>query len=116
MKRRKYINLPPRQRDIVQKVRNLCRTEFKAWRTEQSYVGWVCRFRNWWADLTTEQKANTSTPTLKFKAFLEHLAVVRKISAATQSQAYNALLFLFRVMDVPPGDLKGIKRPPERKR
>ena len=32
----------------------------------------------------------------EFEAFLTHLAVNRKVSASTQNQAFNALLFLYR--------------------
>jgi len=108
--------LTPKQREVVQKVRNLCRVEFKAWKTEQSYVGWVCRYLLWWAGLSPEAKAGFPEPAARFKGFLEYLATVRKVSPATQSQAFNAILYLFKVMGVKLGEVGPIKRPPERKR
>jgi integron integrase len=45
------------------------------------------------------------------QAFLTHLAVDLKVSAATQRQAFNALLFLFRnVLSVPMIDLESVVR------
>jgi integron integrase len=44
-------------------------------------------------------------------AYLEHLAVRRKVSAATQNQALNALVFLYdRVLERPLGDIGGFAR------
>jgi len=42
---------------------------------------------------------------------LTHLAVHKKVSASTQNQAYNALLFLFRnVLKIEIGDLSSTIR------
>jgi integron integrase len=39
--------------------------------------------------------------------YLTHLAVNRKVSASTQNQALNALVFLYKkVLKIPPGDLE----------
>ncbi|MFC2993110.1 phage integrase N-terminal SAM-like domain-containing protein [Halomonas tibetensis] len=45
------------------------------------------------------------------RAFLEHLAVERRVAAATQNQALNALVFLYRhVLDQPLGDIGEFSR------
>ena len=46
-----------------------------------------------------------------FKRFLTYLAVERKVSASSQNQAFNALLFLYRhVLKLEVGDIKDIPR------
>jgi hypothetical protein len=45
------------------------------------------------------------------REFLTHLAVHKKVSASTQNQAFNALLFLFRnVLKIEIGDLSSTIR------
>jgi hypothetical protein len=45
------------------------------------------------------------------ETFLNHLAVNRRVSASTQSQALNALIFLYHVvLDQKPGWLEGLVR------
>jgi integrase len=62
-----------------------------AYSTEDIYCGWIARYYDFCsriaADLTPEQKA---------EAFLEHLAVQRRVAARTQNQAFSALLFLYK--------------------
>lgn len=51
------------------------------------------------------------------KAFLEHLAVGRNVSASTQNQALNALVFLYQeVLQMPFGDLGDVLRAKRSKR
>jgi integron integrase len=60
-------------------------------RTEDAYVHWIVDLIAWsgWQkpeDITTQQVTD----------YLSFLATERKVSASTQNQAFNALLFLFR--------------------
>ena len=69
----------------------LMRLKHMALRTEKTYLAWMTRFRAFTAstdlsDLTEDH----------LKQYLSYLAVDRKVSAATQKQAFNALLFLYR--------------------
>lgn len=51
---------------------------------------------------------------LEIAKFLTHLAVNRNVAPATQEQALNALIFLYRkVLDRPIGEIKGIVRSKE---
>jgi len=44
-------------------------------------------------------------------AYINHLAVNRKVSASTQSQALNAIVFLYEhVLQKPLGQIQGLKR------
>ncbi|MBA2593200.1 MAG: phage integrase N-terminal SAM-like domain-containing protein [Pseudomonadota bacterium] len=48
---------------------------------------------------------------LQVGGFLTHLAVDRKVSASTQNQALNALVFLYKaVLERPLGDVGGVVR------
>jgi len=76
---------------LLDQMRDRLRTQHYSYRTEQQYLFWVRRFilfhgkrhpRDLGADDVT--------------AFLTHLAVNRRVSAATQSQALSAVLFLYR--------------------
>jgi integron integrase len=60
-------------------------------RTEKSYEQWISRFLHFqrWPDIDSLDNS-------LIKGYLEHLAVNRKVSLATQKLALNALIFLFR--------------------
>lgn len=69
----------------------LMRLRHLSYRTEKTYLGWLERFRTFCG--ARECAAVTEQD---LKHFLSFLAVDRQVSAATQRQAFNALLFLFR--------------------
>src|SRR5688572_15826809 len=78
----------PRLRD---RVHEAMRRRYFSQRTEEAYVHWIKRFiyfsgRRHPADLGETEVT----------AFLNHLAVERKVAPATQNQALSALLFLYR--------------------
>jgi hypothetical protein len=62
-----------------------------SYRTEQTYVEWAVRFVR-----TVREKEPAGVGAMEVKAFLEELAVGAKVSASTQNQALNALVFYFR--------------------
>lgn len=74
-----------------QKMREVIRLRHLSMATEKSYIGWLRHFLAWCGNAPS-----TSLDNAKVIGFLTHLAVERKVSKATQSQAFNALLFLFR--------------------
>ena len=59
--------------------------------TEKAYVVWIRRFI-----LFHGKQHPLTLGAPHVEAFLSHLAVNRKVAAATQNQALNALLFLYR--------------------
>lgn len=69
----------------------LMRLKHLAYRTEQAYVGWVRRFRS-----RMGGRLPDSLGPGDLRDFLSYLAVDREVAAATQKQAFNALLFLYR--------------------
>jgi integron integrase len=76
---------------LLDQVRDRIRTLHYSIRTEQSYTGWIKRFI-----LYNNKKHPAEMGKLEIEAFLTHLAVKRKVSAGTQNQALNAILFLYR--------------------
>jgi integron integrase len=92
--------------DALRRLVNAIRLRHLAHRTEDTYHGWASRFL---AFTGVDNPSRIGAAHLK--AFLTHLAVERKVSAATQRQAFNSLLFLFRnVLSVPVHDLASVVR------
>ena len=96
---------------FLRSLRDAIRLRHYSIRTEEAYVQWVKRFILFHGKRHT---ANMGEPELR--AFLTHLAVDGQVAAATQNQALNALVFLYRnVVERPLGEFTGIvraKRPP----
>ena len=81
-------------------------------RTERSYLLWLRQFRAYLRD-----RLPSSLQSDDVRNFLTHLAVERKVAAATQNQAFNALLFFLRnAMNRNPTDLNGSVRAKCRRR
>ncbi len=71
-------------------------------KTLKSYSGWLQKFRNF-----TEPKSPEELEDSDIKAYMTFLAVERDVSASTQNQAFNALLFFFRnVLKKEPGEIR----------
>lgn len=69
-----------------------------AYRTEQTYGQWILRYIHHFGGKTHPNKLGSGD----IERFLSHLATEDKVSASTQRQALNALVFLYRdVLDLP---------------
>jgi integron integrase len=97
---------------LLAKARERMRTRHLALRTEQAYLQWLQRYVDFHGG-RHPRELNAG----EVEQFLTHLAVHRKVSAATQNQALQALLFLYRhVLDIELPWLDGITRAaPDRK-
>jgi integron integrase len=77
------------------KIREIMRLRHYSFRTEKTYIDWVERF-----GAHMRRKGSPASPagwtSEDVRGFLTHLAVDVKVSASTQNQAFNALLFFFR--------------------
>lgn len=60
-------------------------------RTQEAYARWCAQFFSW-SKCSTKDCLDSQLA----EAYLTHLAVDRKVSASTQNQCFNALLFLYR--------------------
>ena len=77
------------------------RTRGYSIRTEQAYEGWVARFIAYVGNRNLQEVENA-----EIVSFLQHLAVERNVSASTQNQALNALVFCYeQVLKTKLGDL-----------
>lgn len=76
---------------LLDRMRDVIRVKQYSHRTEQSYIQWVRRFIRF-HDLRHPRDLGKT----EIEAFLTHLAVERHVAAATQNQALNAILFLYR--------------------
>ena len=81
----------PAIEEITRKVKNEIRYLHYSIRTEQTYIQWITRFLVFHKDKTISKLAAT-----EIKTYLEYLAVKRGVSASTQNQALNAIVFLFK--------------------
>ncbi|WP_425427287.1 integron integrase [Thauera linaloolentis] len=83
-------SLPPAPR-LLDVVRDRIRLKHYSLRTEQAYVGWIRRYIIYHGKSHPRDMGKAEV-----EAFLTALAVERDVSAATQSQALAAILFLYR--------------------
>ncbi len=82
-----------------------------SYRTEESYVGWIRRF------VAAQGGILDGVIPDRLRRFLDNLAVRGGVSASTQKQALNALVFFFReVLGQEPGDISAYQRAKVRSR
>ncbi len=87
-------------------MRQTLRGRYYSYRTEQCYIYWSKQFI-----FFHDKRHPKDMGAAEIKEYLNHLSLKRRVSASTQNQAFNALLFLFReVLEVDPGKLEGIVR------
>ena len=79
---------PPK---LMDQVKATMRVKRYSPRTEKTYCYWIRYFIRFHG---VRHPASMGGP--EVRAFLEHLAVQRHVAAATQNQALNALVFLYR--------------------
>jgi integrase len=101
-----------RQPRLLDRVREACRVRHYSIRTEDAYVAWIRRFI-----LFHDKRHPQEMGAADINRFLTHLAVAGNVAAATQNQAFSALLFLYqKVLEVDPGRIAGVVRAKRPKR
>lgn len=75
------------ERKMIPRIRNL----HLQWRTEQTYRGWAWRFARFLGSSPVESATEDQV-----RDYLTRLATLERVSAATQRQALNAIVFLLR--------------------
>ncbi len=100
---------PPQK--LLDRMRDILRTQHYSLRTEQAYVEWVRRFI-----LFHQKRHSKDMGVPEVEAFLTYLALERHVAASTQNQALSALLFLYReVLRQPLESVDAVRaRRPER--
>ena len=96
-----YADLQMNAEEAIDRTREVIRRQHKALATEASYLSWLRRYMaaipHYPPSFTSEQK---------LERFLSDLARDRDISASSQNQAFNAVLFFYR--DVLGRPLQGV--------
>jgi len=90
----------------LEEAKNAIRLRHFSLSTEKTYLGWIARFKTFLKDRDPQLlEAND------MKNYLTHLALHGRVSASTQNQAFNALLFLYRqILHKEVGDLTAVVR------
>jgi integron integrase len=81
------------QPKLLDRVRHAIRVRHYSPKTEQAYVHWIKRFI-----LFHHKRHPAEMGNEEVSDFLSHLATHKRVSASTQNQALNAILFLYRVV------------------
>lgn len=76
---------------LEDQIRARIRRQGLAYRTEESYIGWYKRYVRFHGMRHPQELGKEGV-----EAFLNDLALRHQLSAATQNQAFSALLFLYR--------------------
>jgi len=86
---------------LMDQVREVLRYYHYAYRTEQSYCGWILRYVRFFGGQTHPKELGSAD----IERFLSDLVSRQKVAAATQKQALNALVFLYhKVLHLPLKD------------
>jgi integron integrase len=92
--------------DVENKLRIVLRLKHYSYKTEQTYFDWCRRYYQYCQKEEIDFKSSQSV-----KNYLTYLAVRRKVAGATQSQAFNSILFMFRfVLKEEIDDIRGAVR------
>ncbi len=82
---------------LMDQVREVLRYHHYAYRTEQTYCQWILRYIRYFGGKTHPRLLGAKD----IEAFLSHLATEDKVTASTQRQALNAIVFLYKnVLDI----------------
>lgn len=97
---------PAREPRLSDQVRDSLRRRHYSYRTEQTYLYWIRHYIFFHNKRHPREMAEPEVA-----AFLTHLAVDRRVSASTQNQALNAILFLYKqVLGRDIGLIQGVVR------
>jgi len=76
---------------VEDETRKVLRLKHRSLSTEKSYITWLRQFRGFVGPESPGELEGSD-----LQNFLTHLAVERRVSSATQSQALNAIVFVYR--------------------
>jgi len=83
--------MPPTSPNLLDRVRQVIRRKPYSRKTEKTYVSWIRRFLFFHGKRHPAEMGER-----EIEAFLSSLALQPRVAAATQNQAFNAFLFLYR--------------------
>lgn len=98
--------------DLFANAAAVIRARNLAFRTEQTYLNWMCRFMIHYGGCSPAELGATEVA-----GYLQHLSVARNVSPSTQNQALNALVFHYdKVLQKPLGNIGAFARSKRQKR
>lgn len=104
--------LPNPKAKLRDQVHEVARYRQLSRRTEEAYWGWIERFLRFERERTGAWRHPRELGADEVRAFLSHLAMEGRVAHATQKQALNSVVFLYRdVLDQSLGDLGEYDRP-----
>jgi integron integrase len=86
---RNIMQQPPKK--LLDQVRDTIRLKHYSYRTEETYVQWIRRYI-----LFHNKRHPQEMGVPEIESFLTHLAIEGNVTASTQNQALNAIVFLYR--------------------
>lgn len=93
------------QKETIDKLKDEIRSRHYSMSTEKVYTQRVNEFIRWCISHPNGSHA------LKIRGYLTDMAVRRRVSASTQNQALNAVVFLYRhVLNISPGEIGDFPR------
>jgi site-specific recombinase XerD len=94
---------------LLERLRLVVRRRGMADATADAYISWVSQYLHFSRDRHGAWRSSEELHTEDVEAFLNHLVMDRRLSASSQNQALNALVFLYsRVLaDAIPQDHLG---------
>jgi integron integrase len=96
----------PEWDEVIDKLAAEIKTRHYSRKTLKAYADWCRKFQ-----INLKNKPPGALSTTDVKSYLTYLAVTCKVSASTQNQAFNALLFLYRhILKKDFGDHKDVPR------
>jgi integrase len=94
-----------KEAQAIDRMRQVIRRQHKALATEDAYVLWLRRYMR-----ALRQMPLRLSSEKKLEKFLTDLALERDVSASTQNQAFNALVFFYKVvLGQPLGDVNALR-------
>lgn len=97
---------PNQSLKLMDQVQEVLRYYHYAYRTEQTYCEWIKRYLKFYDYKKHPREMNAP----EVERFLSALATDGKVAAATQRQALNSIVFLYRdVLDVDLGEISHIR-------
>ena len=85
---------------LLDQFRVIIRKKHYSYKTEKAYIYWIKRYIYF-----NNKKHPKDMGEKEISRFISHLAINRRVSASTQNQALNAIVFLYKqVLQIELGD------------
>lgn len=93
-------------KQTLEEAKSAIRLRHYSLSTEKTYLGWIGRFKTFMQDRGPHLLEATD-----MKNYITHLALHGRVSASTQNQAFNALLFFYcHILHIEVDDLTSVAR------